>query len=108
MNIWISSARGGEPIIYPYIRPFGTRFDPSDIPYIKYKKSVEKEWLSGATRIPSLKMEEEEVTSQPDTISIAEERTSFTSSHLNTFLCLPIFQRKSELEDVCQGVQKLG
>ena len=36
-------ARGSEPLIYPYIRPFGPRFQPEEeIPYLKYRKALEE------------------------------------------------------------------
>ena len=32
-------ARGDPPII-PYIKPFGERFDPSQLPYFKYRQAM--------------------------------------------------------------------
>ena len=33
--------KGDEPL-HPYIKPFGTRFDPNELPYFKYKKALEE------------------------------------------------------------------
>ena len=33
-------ARGGDPTVYPYIRPFGVRFQPQDIPYFKHRQII--------------------------------------------------------------------
>ena len=28
--------------MHPYIKPFGARFDPNELPYFKYKKALEE------------------------------------------------------------------
>ena len=33
-------ARGEDPPIIPYIKPFGPRFDASQLPYFKYRQAV--------------------------------------------------------------------
>ena len=33
--------KGDEPL-HPYIKPFGARFDPNELPYFKYKKALEE------------------------------------------------------------------
>ena len=33
-------SRDGEPPVIPYIKPFGVRFDPSQLPYFKYRQAL--------------------------------------------------------------------
>lgn len=33
--------KGNEPL-HPYIKPFGPRFDPNELPYFKYKKALQE------------------------------------------------------------------
>lgn len=33
--------KGSEPL-HPYIKPFGPRFDPNELPYFKYKKALQE------------------------------------------------------------------
>ena len=33
-------ARGEDPPIIPYIKPFGERFDPNQLPYFKYRLAI--------------------------------------------------------------------
>ena len=33
-------AREEDPPIIPYIKPFGERFDPSQLPYFKYRQAL--------------------------------------------------------------------
>ena len=33
-------ARDEDPPIIPYIKPFGERFDPSQLPYFKYRQAL--------------------------------------------------------------------
>ena len=33
-------ARGDDPPVIPYIKPFGVRFDPSQLPYFKYRQAL--------------------------------------------------------------------
>ena len=37
----LDQANKGDEPLHPYIKPFGTRFDPSELPYFKYKKTLE-------------------------------------------------------------------
>lgn len=34
------AAGGGRAVRGPYIKPFGPRFDPNDLPYFKYKRAM--------------------------------------------------------------------
>ena len=33
------AARGFEPEVFPYIKPFGKRFDRNQLPYFKYRQN---------------------------------------------------------------------
>jgi hypothetical protein len=33
-------SRGNDPPVIPYIKPFGVRFDASQLPYFKYRKAL--------------------------------------------------------------------
>ena len=35
--------RGLDGVVSPYIKPFGVRFDPNELPYFKYRKALEEE-----------------------------------------------------------------
>ena len=37
------AARDVEPVIFPYIKPFGPRFDKNKLPYFKYRQAVLQE-----------------------------------------------------------------
>ena len=38
----LAEANKGDEPLHPYIKPFGTRFDPNELPYFKYKKALEE------------------------------------------------------------------
>ena len=35
------AARGLEPRVFPYIKPFGQRFDKNQLPYFKYRQALQ-------------------------------------------------------------------
>ena len=35
-------ANKGQENIHPYIKPYGPRFDPNELPYFKYKKALQE------------------------------------------------------------------
>jgi len=50
------AAGGGQVARGPYIKPFGPRFDPNELPYFKYKRALlEAQMLGSETTLSKVK-----------------------------------------------------
>ncbi len=54
------AAGGGQAARGPYIKPFGPRFDPNDLPYFKYKRAQLEAQIAGSDSTISKVIEEKQ------------------------------------------------